>query len=151
MTIKKRTGTLVTGTTHAGAGAVTGEARLEVGLGAAYAKVFKVEFKGDDSGVDANNTLTLTDADGREVLVATALDGGTDDSTALKTEQDYSTVGVGFYLTALETDIRDADAGAAYSATEGLFAPMLARSPVTITIESGTDGDEHRVHLFVEV
>jgi hypothetical protein len=151
MAIKKRTATLTTGTTHAGAGAVTGEARLEVGLGAAYGRVLKVEFKGDDADVDANNTLEILDADGREILVATALDAGTDDSATLKTEQDYSTVGVGFFLTAIETDIRNSEDGVAYSATEGLFAAPVARSPVTITIAAGTDGDVQRVHLLVEV
>jgi hypothetical protein len=148
MAIKKRTATLVTGTTGAPS---TGEADIELGLGAAYARVFKVEVKGDDANVDSNAQFAITDADGREILVATAIDGGTDDSTALKTEQSYSTVGVGFYLTAIETDIKNGEDGVSYSETEGLFAAPLARSPVTINITAGTDGDEHRVHLFVEV
>jgi hypothetical protein len=151
MTIKRRRVELTTGTTHAGAGAVAGEARRELGLGAAFGKIVKVEFKGDAADVDANNTLEILDAEGREILVATALDGGTDDSTALKTSQDFSTVGVGFFLTAIETDIRNGEDGVAYTATEGLFAPPVAKSPVTITIAAGTDTDVHEVTLLVEV
>lgn len=142
MAFKKRTITLTTG----GAGTASGE----LGLGAKYGRVFKVEFKGDDADVDTNNTLAITDNSGRKVLAATALDGGTDDSSALMTEQSYSTVGRGFYLGPVESDI--VDQGGDFSAnTEGQPYGVLAESPVTVAIASGTEGDVHRIHLFVEV
>jgi len=141
MTIRKRTITL----TSNGSGAASGE----LGLGCKYGRIFKVEFKGDDADVDTNNTLAITDNAGRAVLAATAFDGGTDDSTAKKTEQSFSTVGVGFYLGPVESDVYDAG-GDASANTEGQAIGVLAESPVTIAIASGTEGDVHRIHLFVE-
>lgn len=142
MTIKRRTVTL---TTDSG-----GNASAELGLGAAYAKVLKFEFKGDDANVDVNNTLALTDADGRSIVDAIALDGGTDDSSIKATEQSYSTVGVGRFVTSIEAEVLDRD-GDASADTEGLYAPPIARSPLTVALASGTEGDVHRVHVFVEV
>ena len=149
MTIKKRTGTLTTGTTG---GSGTGTATLDVGLGAAYAKIFRFEFKGDDANVDANNTIELVDADGRIVLKATALDAGTDDATLKSTEQSYSTVGVAYDLVNDEARALQGSIGAVTTDNVGAGSGgILARSPVTINIAAGTDGDVQRVHLFVEV
>lgn len=154
MTIVKRvSGDILTGTTHVGAGAVSGEARIKIGLGAPVGRIVRVEFKGDDANVDNNNTLALTDGEGRIIFAAAALDAGTDDSTTKATSQTQlvngaaSTVGVAFnpaYPAAADLE-NDATAG-----TEGEIG-ILARSPITATILSGTDGDYHRVTLFVEV
>src|SRR5512134_452329 len=100
MAFKKRVAPLLTTGTTGGTGA--GTAQTEVGLGAAYGLVLGFEFKGDDADVDTNNTLKLTDADGRVILAATALDAGTDDSVTLLTNQTYSTVGVRRMLTVEE-------------------------------------------------
>lgn len=159
MAIKKRYVDLLTGTSHVGAGAVSGEARGNIGLGAEYGRVLKFEFKGDDADVDTNNTLQLIDANGRQLLAALALDGGTDDSTALNTDQEciigtavttVSTFGVGYYLGPNEVDVID-ESGDASANTEGMTVGVIAKSPVTAVLASGTDGDWHRVALFVEV
>src|SRR3972149_5975421 len=117
-------------------------ATKELGLGAAYGRVVKVEVKGDDADVDTNATFALTDAEGRELLAAFAIDGGTDDSTALHTSQDFSTFGVGFSPPAPEAAAVDA-AGDASADTEGLVNHPIAKSPVTIDVAAGTatDGD----------
>lgn len=161
MTIKKRYVDLLTGTSHVGAGAVSGEARGNIGLGAAYGKVMSFEFKGDDADVDTNNTLELTDADGRIIFKATALDAGTDDSTLKNTEQEAiigetvaaaSTVGVRFGLSEDEDSVYQGSAGALTTDNVGPAGlGIFAKSPVTATIASGTDGDWHRVSLWVEV
>jgi len=142
MAIKKRTTTLTTGTDGP-----TGTASKEVGLGAAYGRILRVEVKGDDANVDVNNTIAITDADGRIVYAAAAIDAGADDSTAKATEQSYSTVGLAFnpaYPAAADLE-NDATAGTVGS------VGLIARSPVTVAFAAGTDGDVHRVHLFVEV
>lgn len=144
MAIKSRSITLTTGTDGP-----TGTATGELGLGAAFGRILKVEFKGDDANVDSNNTLAITDKDGRVIFAATALDAGTDDSTSKNTEQGFSTVGVGFYLTAAEAEVRDRG-GDASADTEGLVAPPVARGPVTIDIAAGTDGDVQKVILLVD-
>lgn len=163
---------MLTGTTHAGAGAVAGQARTLIGFGRprggvspsgrgsmGCGRILKVEFKGDDADVDVNNTLQLLDSRGRQLLAATAFDGGTDDSTVLNTEQEAvvgttvtaaSTVGVGFYLTPNETDVID-ESGDFLANTEGSVLGGLAYSPVEVRLAAGTDGDWHRVTLFVEV
>lgn len=161
MTIKYRYADLLTGTSHVGGGAVSGEARVNIGLGAVYGKVLGFEFKGDDADVDTNNTLALTDASGRIIFKATALDGGTDDSTLKNTDQESvigtavsaaSTVGVRFALTEDEDSVYQGSAGALTTDNVGAAgAGIIAKSPVTATIASGTDGDWHRVGLYVEV
>jgi hypothetical protein len=141
MSIKRRRTTI----TMAGA-----TASVDLGLGAPYGKVFKVEIKGDDADVDINATFAITDAEGRKVLAATAVDAGTDDSTALTTSQDFSTVGVGFYLGPIESTIYDAG-GDPSADTEGVAPGMVAKSPVTIDVAAGTATDVYEVTLFVEV
>jgi hypothetical protein len=143
--IKRRKVTLTTGVDGA-----TGTAAGLISLGAPYAKVLGFEFKGDDANVDTNNTLKLTDADGRIIFAATALDGGTDDGTVKLTSQDFSTVGLRKMLTVAEADVID-QAGDASADTEGVVAPPIAKSPVTVNIAAGTDGDVHEVSLFVEL
>lgn len=145
MTIKKRTATLITGTTG---GSGTGTATIDLGLGFAYAEVLRVEFKGDDANVDTNNTFAITDAEGRSILDALALDAGTDDSSVKATSQSFSTVGVARSLTSIEAEVVDRD-GDASADTEGLYAPLIAKSPITIDLAAGTDGDVHQVNVFV--
>jgi hypothetical protein len=142
MAIKRRRGTITTG--------AAGTGTLELSLGAAYAELLKVEFKGDSTDVDTNNTWAITDADGRAALVATAIDAGADDSTALQTDPTYSGAGRGIWLSAAEANV--VDAGGDFSAdTEGLVAPPICASPVTIALAAGTSGDVHEVTLFVRV
>lgn len=150
MAIKKRTITLTTGTSHAGGGAVSGEARGELGLGAKWGKILKVEVKGDDANVDTNNTFAITDNAGRIIFPATALDFGTDDGTVKSTEQGYSTVGLSIFPTATESQVYD-QGGDAAANTEGPGPSLVAETPLLITLAAGTDGDVHRIHVFVEV
>ncbi|MES2156037.1 MAG: hypothetical protein V4510_12965 [bacterium] len=160
MTIKKRYVDVLTGTSHVGAGAVSGEARGLIGLGAVYGRVVGFEFKGDDTDVDTNNTLALSDADGRVLLTAVALDGGTDDGTLKNTQQNAiigttvsvaSTFGVGFDLVCEEDRAMGSDGVATTDNVGAGSGGRFAKSPVTATIVSGTDGDWHRVTLYVEV
>ena len=141
MAIKKRTITLTTG--------AGGTASGSLGLGAAYAKLLRAEFKGDDANVDTNNTFALTDADGRIVLTAYAADAGTDDSSAKNTEQSYSTVGLGFNL--IYDEAKNLMSSGAVGTDNVGGTPIIARSPLTVAIASGTSGDVHRIHVFVEV
>ena len=161
MAIRKVSQDILTGTHHVGAGAVSGEARcfLSFGKEGTPGRVLKLEFKGDDADVDVNNTIQLLDRDGRQLLAALATDGGTDDSTVLNTDQEVvvgktvtavSTFGVGYYLSPNEADIYD-ESGDAQANTEGTVAGVVAVSPVTAVLASGTDGDWHRVTLWVEV
>lgn len=158
MAIKFRYADLLTGTSHVGGGAVSGEARANIGLGAEFGRVLGVEFKGDDADVDNNTTLALDDAKGRVLLKATVIDGGDttyDEYTAQEdivgtTVTSASTVGALFVLGYPEAQYLDA--GTDFSAnTEGMIAGVFAKSPVTVTIASGTNGDWHRVGLWVEV
>jgi hypothetical protein len=137
MAIKKRS----TGTITQATGSST-----VLGLGAAYAKILRVEFKAI-TGTDTNPTLAITDADGRIVFKATAMDPTTDDSTAKTTEQTTSTKGITVipsYPAALALE-NDATAG-----TVGATG-VIARSPITLTQAAGTDGETSRIHVFVEV
>ena len=149
MTIRRRTGTLTTGGAGVGGGS-TGTASIEIGLGSAYGEIIGLEFKGDDANVDSNNTLDIVDADGRIILKATALDAGTDDSTLKSTEQVYSTVGVAYSLVYDEARALQGTIGAVTTDNVGGGSGgVIARSPVTISIAAGTDGDVQKVHLFV--
>lgn len=159
MAIKYRYADLLTGTSHVGGGAVSGEARANIGLGAEYGRIVGFEFKGDDADVDTNNTLALTDAKGRIIFTATALDAGTDDSTLKRTSQEdvigttvsaVSTVGVSFQIVEEEDRVYGQD-GVLTTDNVGAGGPVFAKSPVTATIAAGTDGDWHRVGLWVEV
>ena len=141
MTIKRRRAVLTMA-------AATGT--KEIGLGAAYGKIFKVEIKGDDANVDNNGTFAIADAEGREIMAAKALDPGTDDATALHTSQDYSTFGVGFYLAPNEVDVMDSSGDVSVD-TEGVVPGVVAKSPVTVSVASGTSGDAFEITLFVEV
>lgn len=144
--IKKRTINTIT----IGTDGSTGTGSKAVGLGSAYAKILKIEVKGDDGNVEATATLACTDADGRVVARASGVDFGADDSTVKSTEQSYSTVGLSLYPVALETDVFDTG-GDPSANTEGVAPPVIARSPLTVALSSGTDGDVYRVHVFVEV
>lgn len=146
MTIKARKASLTMA-------AATGS--VDIGLGAAYGRVLKFEVKGDDANVDSNNTFEILDADGRIVFTATALDFGSDDSTAKTTAQvnfagSANTVGLGYYLTPIETTVIDAG-GDAEANTEGPPDGMFARSPVTCNFAAGTSGDVYEITLLVEV
>src|SRR3972149_5773385 len=116
MTVKKRYADLLTGTSHVGGGAVSGEARANIGLGAAYARVLGFEFKGDD-------------ADGGLLLVATAFDAGgttsdeyTEQEAAIGTTVSAaSTVGV-FRIVGYPEALYVDAAGDASADTEGMVA-----------------------------
>ena len=159
MAIKYRYQDLLTGTSHVGAGAVSGEARADIGLGAAYGRVLAFEFKGDDADVDVNNTLSLTDAKGRVILAAVALDGGDADAANRTNQEDVigttvtavSTFGIAAGLTEEEDRVYGADGVLTTDNVGAGGGGMLAKSPVTVAIEAGTDGDWHRVGLWVEV
>ncbi len=152
MTIKKRSSSEVTvGTSYAAGGsATTGEAGFNLGLGAKYGKVQKLEVKGDDANVEATATILVTDAGGRIVYSDSSLDFGTDDATVKQTEQSYSTVGLGIYITPVETEEIDR-LGDPAADTEGTAPGVFAESPLTVVISSGTDGDKYKVHAWVEV
>lgn len=160
MTIKFRYADLLTGTSHVGAGAVSGEARALIGLGSEFGKVVAFEFKGDDTDVDSNATLELKDARGRLLLTAVALDAGTDDGTVKNTAQNQvigttvsavSTFGVGFDLVSEEDKVMGSDGVLTTDNVGAGGTGRFAKSPVTATIAAGTDGDWHRVGLWVEV
>jgi hypothetical protein len=158
MAIKFKYVDLTTGTSHNGAGAVSGEARGRIGLGAVYGKVIAVEVKGDDANVDTNAALNLVDAEGRLLLDAMTLDAG--DTTFDQYTSQTASIGgltstVGYliglayqgtqqYSTAATPD---AAADAEGHGSDGVFA----KSPVVVTLTAGTDGDVHRVGLWVEV
>lgn len=148
MAIKRRVAPLLTTGTTGGTG--TGTARTTVSLGAPYGRVIAFEFKGDDANVDDNNTLKLTDATGRILLTAIALDAGTDDSTTKQTNQTYSTVGVYRALVDEEDKVVGQD-GVLTTDNVGAGGPLPAASPITIDIAAGTDGDVQQVVLWVEV
>jgi hypothetical protein len=159
MALKFRYADLLTGTSHVGGGAVSGEARANIGLGAVFGKVLAFEFKGDDANVDTDNTLELKDADGRTLLTAIALDAGgtttdqyTQQETAIGTTvAAVSTVGVRKDLVYLEADAVGADGVATTDNVGAGSGGVYAKSPVTVTIVAGTDGDWQRVGLWVEV
>ena len=151
MAIKRRVGVLTTGGSGAGGGA-TGTASLDISLGAAYGKVFGIEVKGDDANVDVNNTIALTDATGKLILKATALDAGADDSTLKSTNQEFSTVGVYYDLVGDEARALQSTIGAVTTDNVGAGSGGVpAKSPVTVDLAAGTDGDVHQVVLWVEV
>ena len=158
MTVKKRYVDLLTGTSHRGGGAVTAEARGQISLGAAYGKIMAFEFKGDDAGVDVNNTLELKDADGRTLLTAVALDAGdttfdqySEQNSAIgSTVSAVSTVGAALFLGSTSAQCYETD-GTAVAADQGFVNGVFAKSPVDVTIAAGTDGDWQRVTLWVEV
>lgn len=147
MTIKKRTIDTIT----IGTDGSTGTGAKSVGLGATYGSVRKIEVKGDDTNVDTTTTLVVTDADGRLVFTKGATDFGGDDSTSKQTEQSYSTVGLGMYLVPDEAETFDRAGEVSAANTGEAGAGIMARSPLTVTFGSGTDGDVFRVHVFVEV
>lgn len=161
MAIKFKYVDLLTGTSHVGAGAVTGEARgfINLDTNGGYGMVRAFEVKGDDANVDANNTLTIKDCEGRTVFASTAIDAGgttsdeyTPQLAAIGTAVTVaSTVGISQGLGYIETAYVDDNATRDISAdTEGVVAGVLCRGPLTVTLESGTDGDWHRVGVFVE-
>ncbi len=125
-------------------------ASVDLGLGAPYGRVFKVELKGDDANVDNNTTFAFSDAEDRILLAATAFDAGTDDSSVKMTSQDFSTVGVGFYLAPVESDVVDSG-GDPSANTEGNVPGVVAKSPLTIDLAAGTATDVFEITVFVEV
>lgn len=140
MTIKRRRTTVTMA-------AATGS--VELGLGAPYARVLRFEVKGDDGDVDNNTTFAIADAEGRAILTAIALDAGTDDSTPLTTNTDYSTVGLGYNL--IFDEAKNLMSSGAIGTDNVGGAPPIAKSPVTISLAAGTSGDVFEITLFVEV
>jgi hypothetical protein len=118
-------------------------------LGAKYVRIHKLELKGDDADVDNNMTVQIVDADGRIILAATALDGGTDDSTTKATAQGFSTFGVAKWLCPNEADLVGQD-GVAVTDNQGATSGVIARSPVTVNLAAGSAGDVFELGLLVE-
>lgn len=144
MTLKKRKSSTFT---VGAAGTATAQS---IGLGAVYGKVLGFEFKGDDGNVTTSTTITITDQDGRIVYTG-AHDTGTDDSTAKRTNQTFSTVGVFVRVAPVETEVFD-QGGTAFSAAEGAAVDgIVAKSPLSVALSSGVSGDTHQVVVWVEV
>lgn len=141
MAIKKRRTTL---TMAAATGSVT------LGLGASYARLLRLEVKGDDANVDDDMTVSITDADGRLVLTAVDIgDAGRDDSTTKRTNQTFSTVGEAYAIVHNEA-LNLGSEGAVQTDNVG-GGPAIARSPVTFAVANGTSTDVIEFTLFVEV
>jgi hypothetical protein len=122
---------------------------VSIGLGAAFARLLRLEVKGDDAAVNAATTFEIVDADGRKALVAVAIDGGTDDSTVLDTDQGFSTVGVGLDLV---NDEGKSMMSTGVLGTDNVGGgPLIARSPVLVSLASGTSTDVFEITLIVEV
>lgn len=122
---------------------------VAIGLGAAFARVLRLEVKGDDADVNAATTFAITDADGKLVLKAVAIDGGTDDSVVKDTNDDYSTVGLGYAL--VNDEAKSLLSSGAVGTDNVGGGPSIARSPVTVALASGTPGDAFQITLIVEV
>jgi len=122
---------------------------VEIGLGAPYARLLRLEVKGDDANVDADSTFALVDADGRKALVAFEIDAGADDSTVLDTDQGFSTVGKAFALVFDEAKSL-MSTGVLQTDNVGGGA-LIAKSPVTCSVAAGTSGDVFEITLIVEV
>lgn len=161
MAIKFKYVDLLTGTSHVGAGAVSGEARgfINLDTNGGYGMVRAFEIKGDDADVDTNAQLAITDCEGRRVFAATAIDAGattsdeyTDQLAVIGTTVgSASTVGASHALGYIETAYVDDNATRDISAdTEGVIAGVLCRGPLTVALTAGTDGDWHRVGVWVE-
>lgn len=122
---------------------------VAIGLGAAYARLLRIEVKGDDADVNASTTFAITDAAGRKPLTAVAIDGGTDDSTPLDTNTVYSAFGVGRDLV---NDEAKSMMSTGVLGTDNVGGgPLIAKSPVTVSAASGTSGDVFQITLIVEV
>lgn len=148
MAIVRRRTTITTGTSHAGAGAVTAEARASLGLGAPYARPLRFEVKGDDANVNATAAFSIVDAEGRTILTSVAADAG-DADAGNTTGNGFSTVGFGYAL--VNDEARSLMSSGAVGTDNVGGGPVIAKSPVTIAQVSGTDGDVFEVTLFVEV
>jgi hypothetical protein len=161
MAIKFKFVDLLTGTSHVGAGAATGEARGYINLGSNgdCGIVRAIEFKGDDDAVDNNAQFALTDRDGRQLMAARAVDAGGTTSDEYTQQQSaigtavsaVSTVGVQNALGYIETAYADDNATRDLAAdTEGVIPGVFARGPILVTLTAGSDGDWHRVGVWVE-
>ncbi len=156
---KFRYADVLVGTTYDnGVAAATGTFVKNIGLGSEYGEICGIEFKGDDADVNASTTFAFTDADGRVILPAMAVDAG-DTTRDEYTNQEViigGTVGVASTVGDFQVPGTDParvfdSAGDASAATEGKVMGKFAKSPVTVTGASGTDGDYFRVGLWVRV
>lgn len=130
-------------------------ATAEIGLGAAYGRVHALEVKGDDANVDSNTTYALTDADGRVILTAIALDAGDADSANDVANATVgglsSTFGLMRYLSFDEAKSIQSSGAVITDNVGGAGSGVFAKSPITVTCAAGGTGDVIRVGLFVEV
>jgi hypothetical protein len=158
MAYKFRYVDLLVGTTSISGTAVSGEARTTLGLGAPFGRICAVEIKGDDADVNATTAWSVTDAETRLVYVSTQDAGATTfDQYTSQTAIVGTTVGavstVGF-VSAMgypELTYKDID-GLANDDTGGESPNgVYAKSPLTITQTSGTNGDWFRFGVWVEV
>lgn len=125
-------------------------ASKDLGLGAPFARLIRVEIKGDDANVNDATTFSLTDDEGRLVLTAVDVgDAGRDDSTTKRTSQSFSTVGEAYTLVNDEA-LNLLSSGAVATDNVG-GGPVIAKSPVTIGVASGTSGDVFEVTIYAEV
>jgi hypothetical protein len=156
MTIAFRYKDLTTGTSHVGAGAVTGEARGNIGLGAPYGRVMAIEVKGDDADVDTNASLALEDAHGRKIVAGITLDAGATTFDEYTSQEAIiggltSTVGYLIKIGYPEDQAYNSEGDAAADTEGHSDSGVFAKSPVLATLTAGTDGDVHRVGLWVEI
>lgn len=165
MALKKRTITL-TGDNATGAGALTGvtgtgHASGTVGLGAAYAALRQLRAYG--AAGDASGDILIVDADGVEIVGATAIDSsgslgaetyfGSAASTALSASavtgagRGVRLIGVPFYGHGTQTEPLSS------TTVTGSAPPLghpIMRSPVTVYLDNIADAVV-TVDLFVEV
>lgn len=121
----------------------------EIGLGTPYARILRLEIKGDDGNVDDTTTLELIDGEGRLILTAFDIgDAGRDDSTTKRTSQTFSTVGEAYALVNDEA-LSLLSSGAVGTDNVG-GGPVVAKSPVTVNFAAGTSGDVFEVALYVD-
>lgn len=135
MAIKRRVATLTTD----GAGAAT----ATLGLGAAFGRVFAVQW---DSGADASSDLAITCS-----LPATSGMAAKSHAIYTRTSVDASAAGgIVNYLVPVEAETFDA-AGEASAANTGEGNGLIASSPLTLTIANGGASETHIVAVYVEV
>lgn len=160
--LKFRYADVLVGTTaDNGVAAATGTFVKNIGLGAEYGEIVGIEFKGDDADVNATTTFAFTDADGRTILPAMAIDAGGTTRDEYTNQEAYIGATVGALLTAStvgDFQVPGTDPGRVYdsagdlsAATEGKVMGKFAKSPVTVTGAAGTDGDYFRIGMWVRV
>lgn len=135
MTIKRRVATVTTDG--------SGDGTATLGLGAAFGRVFAVQW---DSGADTSSDLTVSSS-----LPAVGATAAKTHAIYTRTSVDASAAGgIVNYVGPVETDIYDTG-GDASANTEGQAIGVIAASPVSIVVANGGATETHKVILYVEV